>query len=301
MNGKAMVDFAALIHWCKKMFGWSCLHVFFLCVFAGAGCTETMDLELQSTTSRLVVEGGVVELQTMQYIRLTESAPFFQDSASSAITGANVIVSDGRHSEEFEEVSELPGFYVSTDKITGVPGETYSLFVSGIDLDKNGQDETYTATSYMPFVNEPDSIGLEYDEDWKIWKILLYGKDNPHTEDYYMFRVFKNGTLVSENITELNVVSDKFFDGNRAQGAWVQSLDATAQSKPLEDGDVISLQMCGITKEYYEFIEAIQREKRGQYPLFSGPPANAPGNISNGALGFFSAYSASFASVVYEE
>jgi hypothetical protein len=31
----------------------------------------------------------------------------------------------------------------------------------------------------------------------------------------------------------------------------------------------------------------------GSNPLFSGPPANVKGNISNGAIGFFAAYTTS--------
>ncbi len=76
----------------------------------------------------------------------------------------------------------------------------------------------------------------------------------------------------------------------------MQSIDAEDGRDAFEDGDVITLQMCGITEEYYEFIEGVQREKRGRYPLFSGPPANVRSNLDNGALGFFTAFSASYAS-----
>jgi len=47
-----------------------------------------------------------------------------------------------------------------------------------------------------------------------------------------------------------------------------------------------------INREYNDFLSDAQIELQGSNPLFSGPPANVKGNISNGAFGFFSAYSA---------
>jgi hypothetical protein len=62
-------------------------------------------------------------------------------------------------------------------------------------------------------------------------------------------------------------------------------------------GDTIVLQMSGITKEYYNFIDQV-RQSGFNLPFFSGPPANVEGNISNGGIGFFAAYSSSFATTV---
>jgi hypothetical protein len=112
-----------------------------------------------------------------------------------------------------------------------------------------------------------------------------------------LFRIFADGGLISDNMSEYSVVSDQFFDGGCANGTWVQSIDAMSEANQLEEGSIITLQMGGITRDYYKFIEGVQREKRRQLPLFSGPPANAPGNVSGGALGFFSAFSASYVSV----
>jgi hypothetical protein len=57
------------------------------------------------------------------------------------------------------------------------------------------------------------------------------------------------------------------------------------------------VQMSSITKEYYNFIQEVQQAGI-QIPFFSGPPANVEGNISNGGVGFFAAYSNSFAKVI---
>ena len=67
-----------------------------------------------------------------------------------------------------------------------------------------------------------------------------------------------------------------------------------------EPGDSITLEMAGITEEYANFIWDVQDETGFNTPLFSGPPANIRGNISNGAIGFFYAYSSVRASTIIE-
>ncbi|MFW5754131.1 MAG: DUF4249 domain-containing protein [Marinilabiliaceae bacterium] len=265
------------------------------------GCTETIDMELKSTNRRLVVDGMLTNEEKMHYIRLSESVPFFQDSASPVVSDAEVIISDGDRIERLHEASEMPGFYLTSQDFAGVPGRNYTLTVRGVDIDDDGQTETYRASSTMPEPNQADSIDVVYDEKWDIWKVLLYATDNPDKRDYYMFRVFRNGGLISDNITEFSLASDQFFDGNRAAGVWVQSIDASNENHPMEPGDVITLQMCTIGEAYYNFIDGVQRENRQQYPLFSGPPANAPGNVNCDALGFFPAFSVSYASFLFDE
>lgn len=272
-----------------------CLLLFF------SSCTEYIDIELETTSKRLVVEGMVMSDQEYHYVRLTQSIPFLSDTISPPVSGATVMLSDGDRNEYLSESDEYPGYYISLGGIVGQPGKTYSLFISEVDINGDGEDEVYSASCYMPSVTQPDSIKIVYDDSWEVWKVLLYAKDNPDTDDYYLFRIFKNRTLISDRLGEYSVVSDQFFDGGVANGVWVQSIADSEDHEVFSVGDVITLQMCGITKEYFEFIEAVQEENRFRYPLFSGPPANAEGNITNGGLGFFAAFSAKYATFEFDE
>ena len=273
--------------------------VVLLCALAA--CTETIELDLKTAGKRLVVDGNITSQPRIHYIRLSESVSFFSDTASPPVTNADVMLTDGIHIEHLNESSEMPGIYFTSDNFRGKPGMGYTLSISNVDINSDGENESYSAYSFMPDVSAPDSIELVYDENWDVWKILLYAQENPATNDFYLFRLLKNGTLISNNISEYSVVSDKFFDDGKANGIWVQSIDASKESGKFAEGDVITLQMCGITKDYFDFVEAVQQERRGQYPLFSGPPANVPGNISGDALGFFSAFSVSYVSLWYHE
>jgi hypothetical protein len=265
------------------------------------GCTETIDIDLEEAGSRLVVDGMIVSDQKMHYVRLSESVPFMSDSASPPISGADVVLSDGMRNRNLSEVKGFPGYYVTTTDFVGIPDRVYKLKISGVDLNGDEIAESYTTSSYMPSKASLDSIDLVYDPNWEVWKVILYARDKKASADYYMFRVFQNGVLISDNISEYSVVSDRFFDGSNTNGLWVQSIDGSDDRMGLQDGDVITLQMASITVDYYRFVEGIQRENRRQYPLFSGPPANVAGNVSNNALGFFTAFSAVYISKRFDE
>ena len=69
----------------------------------------------------------------------------------------------------------------------------------------------------------------------------------------------------------------------------------------LYTGDTITFELNVLSRAYYDFLRAAKREISGGNPLFAGPPANVPGNISNGALGIFGAYTISRQSVILED
>jgi hypothetical protein len=87
----------------------------------------------------------------------------------------------------------------------------------------------------------------------------------------------------------MSIVEDEFFDGNYANGVWIASLFTEEETENLLPGDTVSVETYMIDKAYYDFIFAAQIETTMKNPIFSGPPANVPSNISNGALGSFAA------------
>jgi hypothetical protein len=66
----------------------------------------------------------------------------------------------------------------------------------------------------------------------------------------------------------------------------------------LKKGDKITLVMNSIDKPFSDYLTALQIETTPKNPLFSGPPANIPSNISNGAIGVFATYSVSIGQAI---
>jgi hypothetical protein len=187
------------------------------------------------------------------------------------------------------------------DDFAAIPGRIYSLRV---ELKEPINDNSiYTARSSLPPINPIDSITFRLEENWGpegIVQVQCYYQDPP-TKEYYMFNIFKNGIWLTDTITNRFISDDEFYNGSYTNGIGVGFLNQGKSREKVNPGDTITFQGCSITEEYYNFIWTLQQEASGfSNPLFSGPPANVKGNISDGAVGFFAVYSVSYASNIYQ-
>jgi hypothetical protein len=231
-------------------------------------------------------------------VRLLKTTSYFYDQPAPSVTGADVRISDGNSVYSLRENS--PGIYQTDPSVFGVAGKTYTLDIRLAE--PVGGYMEYTAESTLCQVANLDSIGLTFHSDWSdqgIWEVKCWVQDPP-TKDFYRFLVSKNGTMVTDTLYEWFVTDDRFFNGNYVYGAPIAYLRGDKLDEVLKTGDLITVEMNGIGQNYESFIIDAQAEVRGSNPLFSGPPANVTGNLSNGAIGFFAAYSVSRASVLVE-
>lgn len=268
-------------------------------ILIASSCTERIDIELDDTYTRLVVYGAITTDTTIHYIELSTTTSYYYNEAPPPVTGASVEISDDLGN--VETLSEVePGKYATSPLYAAIPGRTYTL---GIELTNeiNGH-KSYTASSNVNFINSIDSIGLVYQPDWGekgFYEVTCYYQDLP-TTDFYMFNIFKNGELLTDTINNRFVTNDDFFNGNYTNGIGVGYLDQSNEREVLTVGDTVTFQGCSITEEFYNFVVTLQTETGYQNPLFSGPPANVKGNISNGAAGFFAAYGVAYSSKVFQ-
>jgi len=261
-------------------------------------CTERIDLELDSTFTRLVVEGFVTNDTTAHWVRLSETSDYFHNEIAPAVTGAEVVLDDGEQLHTFTESDTLPGWYLTSPDYHGIPGRTYTLIIRNVDIDNDGKVEEYTAASTMKPVNPVDSIKIEwFDTFFSGYQVKVWAWDSPDP-DWYAFKVWKNGVLVTDTLYELVVQSDEFFNGNYTYGIPSQFLSTDKPEEVVEVGDTITFEINGITEEYYNYVVEAQSQVGPQTPLFSGPPANIRTNFDNGALGFFEAYSINYSSTI---
>jgi hypothetical protein len=264
-------------------------------------CTERIDIEVDSSYTRLVVE-GYISTDTLQHsVSLKRSSDYFYNLPSPYISGAMVTISDGDSTIILSESQDQPGKYLTHPGYFGIPGKTYTLAVSRVDINNDGVFEEYSASSELKSTNHIDSIHLEQLEGdhYNFFQVLIFAQDPPG-KDFYAFKVLKNGILITDTLDELIVQDDIFFNGNYIYGAPSQFLDQEEQDESIQQGDTITFEINGITEEYYRFVMETQSEIFFQSPVFSGPPANISSNISNGALGFFTAYSVERCSIVFQ-
>jgi hypothetical protein len=264
-------------------------------------CTERIELNLDSTYTRLVVEGNVTSDTTTHWVRLSETSDYFHNKVAPAVTGARVSMDDGVSVHLLTESDTLPGWYFTSPGYHGIPGRTYTLRIGNVDIDKDGEPEDYSAASTMNPVNPIDSIKIEwFDTFFTGYQVRIWAWDSPQP-DWYAFKVRKNGILLTDTLYEMIVQSDEFFNGNYTYGIPSQFLSTDKPDEVVEVGDTITFEINGITEEYYNYVIEAQSQVFPQTPLFSGPPANIRTNIDNGAIGFFEAYSVNYSSTIATE
>ncbi len=255
-------------------------------------CTEQVSVDLDSTYTRLVVDGQITTDTTRHYVKLTQTMDYFSNQPAQPVTGAKVMINDHR----LRENDTIPGLYQTDPDFFGVIGRTYHLSIDRVDIDADGHSEHYQATSRINSIARVDSLELVYQEFaggiMKMWGLELFAQDPPE-ENYYLFKVHKNDTLLTDTIDEYVIQEDMTFNGNYVPGVMVQSLEKSKKDEVVRPGDVITLEANGITQEYYKYIIELTNEAGPSNPLFSGPRANVRTNISggNGPVGFFRAYS----------
>jgi hypothetical protein len=264
-----------------------------------AACTEPMDLELDSTFTRLVVEGAITTDTGVHRIHLTKTTDFYHQGSAPGVSGASVRISDGQQIIELNENPYGSGVYETPDGFFGEVGKSYTLMV---ELEEDlGNHRNFTASSLLRPTAQPDSIQIVYQPTWGegFWEIRLFMWDPP-TEDFYKFLTYINNVLITDSLQEVFVLGDRFFNGNNTNGFSAGFLNAMTEDNRISAGDTVTLMVANLTIDHARFLATARTENGFNTPLFSGPPANVQGNIDNGAIGYFAAYQPRYVSRVYD-
>ncbi len=251
------------------------------------GCEEYLDERFVGDSARdLVVEGGITTDTMAHKISLSWSGDFFDKGPKEMVTDADVSISDGQNSVILGETE--PGIYSTSAGYHGIIGNTYTLSIRLPD------GSSYSSSEKINPLPEIDSIRFEKTSGFDAesgeltegYNLLYYGPEPEGIGDHYLWSVLMDGVLYTDTLYENVFTSDEFVDGNYIKDLELFFIpDDRLPEKPV----TITLEMFSISKEYYDYITGIMLETVWKGSPWDGPPANAVGNISNGALGFFTA------------
>ncbi|NJO87663.1 MAG: DUF4249 family protein [Chloroflexia bacterium] len=150
----------------------------------------------------------------------------------------------------------------------------------------------YTATDTMHTIAPLDSISYEYKKsdipfnDDHVYGINIYVQEPPEPNQYYQWEMYFDGVHQTDTVNTKRFESDEIVNGTYFKGWTVFEIE---EDKIDKEEVEVTLQMLSISEKKFDFLLAIILETDFSGTMFSGPPSNIPGNVSNGALGFFSA------------
>ena len=244
---------------------------FFLTMFS---CEEVVDVDLEEIPPRLVVEASLLwnddKLQNPQYIRLSTTAPFFDEEIPPAKNAeVSVYASNGKE-YFFEEVE--PGVF----KHEGFPAETGVVY----ELEVIYENQLYTATSQ--FVPTPEIEYIEQNNNGGFAgediELKAFYTDPAGIENFYLFRFFNDGLF-------LQIYNDEFTDGNQSF--------ALFSDEELSPGDEVQFEIQGISERFYNYMYILSSQTGAGGGPFQTQPTTVKGNIintterNNYAFGYF--------------
>jgi hypothetical protein len=252
-------------------------------IIAMISCEDIMDVKFSGDSAKnLVVEGSITTDTMAHHVRLSYTSDYFGAQDTIAASGAQVSITDGTTVFPLSELTD--GDYYTDIHVHGDTGKTYTLQI------KLPDGREYTASDELHSCNQFDSIrqsanyntlfsGYGYD-------VLFFGREPEPAGNYYMYLLYLDHKLYSDTITEISFVDDEFVNGSYVREFAVYRIREVDMMKNPVD---VSLEMYSISKQYYEFMSALMAETVWRGSPWDGPPANIPGNVSNGATGFFRA------------
>lgn len=267
-------------------------------------CTEKIDLDLDNTYVRLVVDGSITTDTAAHKVILSRSGDALNRNAIKSVSNAIVTISDGNSSFPLFEKIPNTGIYETDSSVYGIAGKTYTLNISNVDVNDDGVMESYSASSFIRKMAPVDSIQLYYQkfsENESGYLINLFGWDLGG-RNFYLTKAEKNGVLLTDSIKEYGKAINDGFSGQYYPGLSVYYLSHNKIDERFKKGDTVTLILNSITEDYYNFIDGFQKEYAAKIPIFSGPSANVITNIDpkDKAVGYFAAYSIERKSTIFD-
>lgn len=248
-----------------------------------ASCEKVIDLNLQTTTSQLVIEGNLADDSRPCQVTLNRSANYTDTNNFQAVSGATITLADNAGGREtLRESATAPGQYVGAT-VLGVPGRTYTLRV-----ETGGA--AYVATSTLPAPVVPfDRLSTQLSAVGNRIQAVVEFNDPAGQSNSYLYRQYRNGRFNNA----IFVQNDQFNDGKKVtqvlRNMGGPSSDPNDLNK-LASGDSLRVEMRNIDANVYEYFRTLNLILTTN-PATATTPANPTSNFSGGVLGYFSAHS----------
>jgi hypothetical protein len=237
-------------------------------VISFTSCEDVIDLELDNTDPRVVIE-AITDMNTSSIeVDVSLTTDFFDESVPNVVTDASVTLINEAGDQTIIPVNAEGSYSLSPIDI--VSGEKYTLEVV-VD------GETYTAETFAPFQVDIFAIDTLLEPPFfeggnPFFQCFYSWQDTPNEENHYQLRTFINDTLSGP----LAIYDDDGLDGQ----LFIRPLMAL-----VEFGDTVRFQLLSIDKETYDyFVEFNAAVSQG---FNSTTPFNPQGNFDNDGLGYF--------------
>ncbi|MEY3348867.1 MAG: hypothetical protein RLY46_906 [Bacteroidota bacterium] len=271
-------------------------------------CEKDIELKLDPSENRLVVDASI-ENDRPPIVFLSKSIDYFSKIkpdilSASFVTNASVAISDGKQEVKLveETITDTSGnriIYYTTPRGSLFVGKLKTTYNLKIQVASN----VYTATTTIPEITRRlDSMWWEklpFSEDPKASRVMLTATDKSGLGDYIRYFTKVNAGPFLPGFT--SVFDDDIIDGKTYTIPLDKGFDKNAQFVDslayYKRGDTVTLKLCQIDKNTYEFWRTYEFSFQSVGNPFSSPIV-IKSNISNNGLGYFGGYAAQYRTLI---
>ena len=252
-----------------------------------ASCQKVVSVDLNQTNPQIVIEGVVSDQPGPYTVTVEKTGDYFTASLTfPPVSNATVILSD--NTGLADTLRHMTGGTYQSSRLRGEPGRTYTLKVLA-----DGKE--YDAMSSMPARVKIDSVYttplVEFDGD-RGYNIMVVFNDPPGTPNWYRIDAH-TPSIAADSLNGRRFI---LFRDNLTNG--MQTTFRIRAARRVHPGDTLTVKLYSIDKATYDYYLTVNNILGSDRSPLSIAPANPNTNISNGSLGYFTAYSADSASVV---
>jgi len=278
-----------------------------LLLFTLTSCEDVIDVNIDNGKSQLVVDAFMNDLPQNQVIRLTVSAPYFNNTKAAPALGGTVKLIENGNKEytliDLESNGNYTYIYNPLDSFCAV-GKSYKLEISYNGQEYNGLSKVNQVPAIDSIISKKDKNSFTGDTEYKA---EFFSFDFKGTRDFYWVKAWYNDTLKS--IDNSDIIFDGSFGGTGVDGLmFIVPMRETInrQGDPYFVGDTIRMQLLSINEDTYNFLNDLVTQLNNG-GLFATPLTNVRTNIINinatgeKALGWFVSSSVKTAGIRIKE
>lgn len=242
-------------------------------------CEDVIEIELDYMKPKLVIEGVITDDDNQCIIKLSKTTDYFNHNANPAVSDAVITLTDNTGTVvEFNEVE--PGNYLGKD--------VYAKSLMNYTLSILSDGELYMAEATVPQKVTIDSLTCRYNPESIFYEVgyvvSCHFSDPGESRNFYRLKTYNiNNKLKARYSKEL--YNDDVNNGNNVVLTW--SNDAYQQS------DTVVVELYSLYEKTYDYYKTLFPISGGTEMMSFTTPANPNTNLSNGALGYFGAYTIS--------
>ncbi|ADR21305.1 hypothetical protein MATR_10660 [Marivirga tractuosa] len=239
-------------------------------------CQNIIDLDLEQSDTRLVIEGEILDKNTIKRIRVSQSLNYYDTGRMSPVTDADISLLD----ENDNLISSF--FYNSQDSIYQTPDSLTLDVGSAYKIQIEANEELLEATGKI--LENPTVDSIYYLSDQELMELgqpvfeegyflFVNGKLNNEGVEYFKLDISVNDTLQNSRDDISNSILSSELFGKEFQGLPIPG--------SFEEEDEIFLEFYAIEEDVYQYYLEFTNLLFNDGGVFSAPPVNPSTNINN--------------------